>query len=60
MPRLLGKSRTGVFIGWSKERYDKYIETHVFYKDYDLSPSLGNSTKENLAIGEKRGTTHLG
>lgn len=31
------------------ERYDKYIETHVFYKDYDLSPELREQHDRELS-----------
>jgi hypothetical protein len=47
--KTLRQIKSRGFIGWSKERYDKYIETHVFFKDYDLSPELREQHDRELA-----------
>ena len=47
--KILKQIKNRGFIGWSKERYDKYIETHVFYKDYDLSPELREQHDRELS-----------
>lgn len=47
--KILKQLKLRGFDGWSRERYDTYILTHTFYKDYDLSAETREQHDRELA-----------